>query len=59
MHTLRQRLPVLTPAQAIAYVTALEDGKAPERLVDVAQSELVPPLDPVLSVRTIRRPGQC
>ncbi|SCF57789.1 Immunity protein 35 [Streptomyces sp. Ncost-T10-10d] len=59
MHTLRQRLPVLTHAQVIEYVTALKDGEAPPHLVEVANRELVPPVDPVLSVQTIRRPGQC
>lgn len=59
MHTLRQRLPVLTHTQVIQYVTALQDGEAPEDLVEVASRELVPPVDPVLSVRTIRRPEQC
>ncbi|GAA5614138.1 hypothetical protein Spla01_05332 [Streptomyces platensis] len=56
MRTLRQRLPELTPAQTLAYVTALQDGDAPANLVEVATRELVPPLNPVLSVRTIRGP---
>ncbi|MFF3546008.1 YrhB domain-containing protein [Streptomyces platensis] len=58
IRTLRQKLPALTPAQALAYVTALQDGDAPAHLVEVATKELVPPLDPVLSVRTIRGAGQ-
>lgn len=57
MRTLRQRLPALTPAQTLAYVTALQDGDAPESLAAVATRALVPPLNPVLSVRTIRGPG--
>ncbi|WP_176743497.1 hypothetical protein [Streptomyces agglomeratus] len=55
MRTLRQRVPVLSHAQAIAYVSALESGDAPAQLVAVATEELVPPADPVLSVKTIRR----
>ncbi|OEJ22177.1 hypothetical protein AR457_40630 [Streptomyces agglomeratus] len=55
MRTLRQRVPVLSHAQAIAYVSALESGDAPAQLVAVATEELVPPADPVLSVATIRR----
>ncbi|MER6845596.1 YrhB domain-containing protein [Streptomyces platensis] len=56
LRTLRQRLPALTPAQAVAYVTALQDGDAPAHLVEVATKALVPPLNPVLGVRTIRGP---
>ncbi|MEU0522418.1 YrhB domain-containing protein [Streptomyces niveus] len=52
--TLRQRLPVLSPAESIEYVSALLDGNAPERLVVVATKELVEPLNPVLAVETIR-----
>ncbi|MFC7895533.1 YrhB domain-containing protein [Streptomyces sp. NPDC057381] len=59
MHTLRQRLPVLTHAQVIEYVTALRDGDPPIHLVEVANRELVPPVDPVLSVETIRGPAEC
>lgn len=58
MHTLRKRLPVLTHAQAIEYATALKDGQAPPHLVEVAHRELVPPVDPILSVRTVRKPEQ-
>lgn len=51
--TLRQRLPMLSPAEAIEYVSALLDGDAPARLVAVATKELVEPLNPVLAVKTI------
>ncbi|MDI3402510.1 YrhB domain-containing protein [Streptomyces cavernicola] len=53
---LRRRLPVLSPPEALAYVKGLLEGDPPGRLVDVAAEELVEPLDPVLSVTTIR-PG--
>ncbi|MEU5098486.1 YrhB domain-containing protein [Streptomyces sp. NPDC020996] len=53
VRTLRQRLPVLSPAEAIEYVSALLDGEAPARLVAVATEELVEPLDPVFAVKTI------
>ena len=53
VRTLRQRLPVLSPAQAIEYVSALLDGDAPARLVAVATEELVEPVNPVLVVETI------
>ncbi|MFC9636764.1 YrhB domain-containing protein [Streptomyces mirabilis] len=53
VRTLRQRLPMLSPAEAIAYVSALLDGDAPARLVVVATKELVEPLNPVLAVKTI------
>ncbi|MFE2586087.1 YrhB domain-containing protein [Streptomyces sp. NPDC059378] len=51
--TLRQRLPMFSHAEAIAYVSALLDGNAPAPLVAVATKELVEPLDPVLAVQTI------
>ncbi|MGW5058606.1 YrhB domain-containing protein [Streptomyces sp. NPDC004096] len=54
VRTLRQRLPVLLPAEAIEYVSALLEGDAPARLVAVATKELVEPLNPVLAVKTIR-----
>ncbi|TWE15228.1 YrhB domain-containing protein [Kitasatospora atroaurantiaca] len=54
MHVLRQRVHTLTHAQVIEYVTALQAGAAPPHLVDIATRALVPPLDPVLSVHTIR-----
>lgn len=53
LRTLRQRLPVLSPAEAIEYVSALVDGDAPARLVAVATKALVQPLNPVLAVETI------
>lgn len=53
VRTLRQKLPVLAPAEAIEYVSALLDGGAPARLVAVATKELVEPLNPVLAVETI------
>ncbi|MFI1726723.1 YrhB domain-containing protein [Streptomyces sp. NPDC020489] len=53
VRTLRQRLPVLSPAEAIDYVSALLEGDTPARLVAVATRELVEPLNPVLAVRTI------
>ncbi|MCX5254918.1 YrhB family protein [Streptomyces canus] len=53
VRTLRQRLPMLSPGEAIEYVSALLDGNAPARLVAVATKELVEPLNPVLAVKTI------
>ncbi|MGW6008062.1 YrhB domain-containing protein [Streptomyces sp. NPDC055210] len=55
VRALRQKLPVLSPAQAIEYVRALVDEAVPDRLLAVAARELVQPLDPVLAVTTIRR----
>ncbi|WP_445282352.1 YrhB domain-containing protein [Streptomyces sp. DSM 118148] len=55
VRTLRQRLPVLSPAEAIEYVSALLEGDAPARLVAVATKELVEPLNPVFAVKTILR----
>ncbi|MET9428458.1 MULTISPECIES: YrhB domain-containing protein [unclassified Streptomyces] len=52
VRALRRRLPVLAPAEAIEYVSALLDGDAPARLVAVATEELVEPLEP--AVRTVR-----
>ncbi|MER6148181.1 hypothetical protein [Streptomyces hirsutus] len=55
MHALRRRLPVLSHAETIAYVTALLEDDAPEYLVEVATRELAPPpVGRVLSVHTIR-----
>ncbi|MFG2437948.1 YrhB domain-containing protein [Streptomyces sp. NPDC048508] len=51
--TLRQRLPVLSPSEALEYVSALLEGDAPARLVAVATRELVEPLNPVLAVKTV------
>ncbi|MFE6527571.1 YrhB domain-containing protein [Streptomyces rochei] len=53
VRTLRQRLPVFSPAEAITYVSGLLEGNAPARLVAVATGELVEPLNPVLGVKTI------
>ncbi|MFD7407788.1 YrhB domain-containing protein [Streptomyces sp. NPDC059866] len=53
--TLRQRLPVLSPAQALEYVSTLLDGDAPAHLVSVAVEQLVEPINPVLAVQTIRQ----
>jgi hypothetical protein len=53
VRTLRQRLPVLSPAEAIEYVDGLLKGDAPARLVAVATRELVEPLNPVLGVQTV------
>ncbi|MFE9450176.1 YrhB domain-containing protein [Streptomyces sp. NPDC006739] len=55
VRTLRQTLPVLSPAEAVEYVSALVDGDAPTRLVALATRELVEPLDPVFAVKTILR----
>jgi hypothetical protein len=54
MHLLRQRVPELAHGEVIEYVTALQTGPAPPRLVDAATRALVPALDPILAVRTIR-----
>ncbi|MFF9691048.1 YrhB domain-containing protein [Streptomyces sp. NPDC014623] len=53
VRTLRQRLPVFSPAKALEYVSALLEGDAPARLVAVATRELVEPLNPVLAVKTV------
>jgi hypothetical protein len=53
VRTLRRKLPMLSPAEAIEYVSALLDGDAPARLVAVVSKELVEPLNPVLAVKTI------
>lgn len=52
---LRRRLPMLTPGQALAYVSGLLDGDVPAHLVAVAVGQLVEPVDQV--VETIR-PGR-
>ncbi|MEU7261676.1 YrhB domain-containing protein [Streptomyces rimosus] len=57
--TLRRRLPVLSPAEAIEYVTALLAGDAPARLVAMATTELVGPIHPVPTVNTIRPGTPC
>ncbi len=53
--TLRQKLPVLSPAQALEYVSALLDGDAPAHLAAVVAEQLVEPINPVLAVKTIRQ----
>jgi hypothetical protein len=53
VRTLRQRLPMFSPAEAIEYVGALLDGAAPARLVTVATETLVEPRNPVLAVETV------
>lgn len=53
VRTLRQSLPIFSPAEAVEYVSALLNGDAPARLVAVATKELVEPLNPVLAVETI------
>lgn len=57
MHLLLQQVPSLLHAAVIEYVTALQSGPAPLRLVAIATEALVPALNPVVTVRTIR-PGQ-
>ncbi|MET7645014.1 hypothetical protein ABZS83_15480 [Streptomyces sp. NPDC005426] len=51
--TLRYRLPMLSPAEVIEYVSALLDGDAPARLVAVSTKELVGPFNPAFAVETI------
>lgn len=55
VRALRRRVPVFSPSEAVAYVTALLEGDAPAHLVAVATRELVKPPDAVLAVDTIRR----
>ncbi|MFE4052915.1 YrhB domain-containing protein [Streptomyces sp. YIM B13518] len=58
LHTLRQRVPSLSHAQVIEYVTVLKAGDVvPAHLVEVSTAELVTPVDPVLSVRTVHGAG--
>ncbi|MEU8686145.1 YrhB domain-containing protein [Streptomyces sp. NPDC048611] len=58
VRALRQRLPALSPAQALGYVKALQVGGEPSpQLVAVAVERLVEPLNPVLAVQTVRRGG--
>ncbi|MFF4899750.1 YrhB domain-containing protein [Streptomyces sp. NPDC001068] len=51
--TLRRRLPVLTPAEAVEYVSALPAGDMPARLLAVVTEELVEPLGREIAVETI------
>ncbi|MEU3843812.1 YrhB domain-containing protein [Streptomyces sp. NPDC028635] len=53
VRTLRLRLPVLSPAEVIEYVSALLEGDAPDRLVAVDAKELVEPLNPVIAFKTV------
>ncbi|MFD8323332.1 YrhB domain-containing protein [Kitasatospora purpeofusca] len=57
MRLLRQRVPSLTHAQVVEYVTALRAGAVPDHLVAAAREELVPPVHPADAVETIR-PGR-
>ncbi|MDH2391151.1 YrhB domain-containing protein [Streptomyces sp. HNM0663] len=54
MHMLRQMVPALAHAEVIEYVNALQTGSPPAHLVEISTKALVPELDPVLSVHTIR-----
>ncbi|OIJ64048.1 YrhB domain-containing protein [Streptomyces mangrovisoli] len=51
---LRRKLPVLLPAEAVEYVSALLEGDPPARLVAVATKELVESFNPVYAVMTVR-----
>ncbi|WP_326570063.1 YrhB family protein [Actinacidiphila glaucinigra] len=55
VRTLRQRLPVLSPAQAHAYMSGLQQGSAPAGLIAIATTALVEPINPVFAVETIRQ----
>ncbi|GLP69181.1 hypothetical protein TUSST3_58040 [Streptomyces sp. TUS-ST3] len=55
---LRQRLPTLSPSQALEYVRALLHADAPTHLVALAVEQLIEPMNPVLAVHTIRQ-GTC
>ncbi|MFI5666442.1 YrhB domain-containing protein [Streptomyces sp. NPDC051704] len=57
---LRRRLPMLSPSQALEYVSALLQADAPAHLVTLAVEQLIEPMNPVLAVQTIRqgKPGQ-
>ncbi|SHM23782.1 Immunity protein 35 [Streptomyces yunnanensis] len=55
VRALRRKLPKLPPAQALHYVNALLDGTAPPHLTALATEQLVEPIDPVLTVKTLRR----
>ncbi|MYV42738.1 hypothetical protein GT030_28710 [Streptomyces sp. SID1328] len=51
---LRRRVPVLALGEALAYVSGLSGGGAPEEPVEVVTRELVAPADPVMAVDTFR-----
>ncbi|KOU82125.1 hypothetical protein ADK94_25110 [Streptomyces sp. XY593] len=55
VRNLRRRLPVLSPSQALEYVSALLKADVPAHLVDVAVEQLIEPMNPVLAVQTIHR----
>ncbi|MGH4033506.1 YrhB domain-containing protein [Actinomycetota bacterium Odt1-20B] len=55
LRILRQRLPKLSPPQALEYVRALPHAEVPAHLAAVAVEALVEPVDPVLAVKTIRQ----
>ncbi|WP_322982924.1 YrhB domain-containing protein [Streptomyces sp. S584] len=52
---LRRRLPMLSPAQALEYVSGLLHTDAPAHLVAVAVEQLIEPMDPVLTAETLRQ----
>lgn len=52
---LRQRLPMLSPSQALEYVSALLHADAPAHLVAIAVEQLIEPMNTVLAVKTIRQ----
>ncbi|WP_336048741.1 YrhB domain-containing protein [Streptomyces sp. CA2R101] len=58
VRSLRQRLAMLSPAQALDYVHGLLSGAPPPRLVALAAGQLVDPIDPVLAVQTVHRGGR-
>ncbi|MFJ8981595.1 hypothetical protein [Streptomyces sp. NPDC102282] len=53
VRTLRQRLRVISPAEAIEYVSALLDGDPPARPVAVATKELAETVNPAPTVHNI------
>lgn len=55
VRTLRRRLPMLSPSQALEYVSALLQADAPAHLVAVAVEQLIEPMNPVLTVQTIHQ----
>lgn len=48
---------MLSPSQALEYVSALLQADAPAHLVAVAVEQLIEPMNPVLTVQTIH-PGR-
>lgn len=56
VRVLRRRLPMLSPSQALEYVSALlHADDAPAQLVAVAVEQLIEPMNPLLAVKTIRQ----